>query len=136
MIAASRHKPCPFVLQSLALAAIGLCLSNRVAAEPSAQRPLNPGPGLSQTNSPADQLFRIAFNAASSGDFNTAIINYQRAGVAVPSDCEKAHASAGQQAAMEAKGILKTTGWSGRPTQIFWLRLQELTKSLPCVTVR
>ena len=35
---------------------------------------------------------------------------------------------------MEAKGILKTAGWSGHPTQIFW-PLQELTKSLPFVMI-
>jgi hypothetical protein len=102
----------------------------------SAQRPLNPGLSTPAENSKAGRYFRIAFDAANSGDFDTAIINYNRAFLAVSETCDKAHASAGRQAAMEAKDLYKKTAWASRPTQFFWLRIQDLTKSLPCVFAR
>ena len=125
-------------LLTYALATAAICSVVRVfsAFGQPAQRPLNPIPSTSIDNNQTDRYFKIAFDAANTGDFNTAIINYDRASLAASSDCDKAHASAGKSAAVEAKDLYKKTGWASRPTQFFWLRIQELTKSLPCVYVR
>ncbi|MEG3439785.1 hypothetical protein V0288_21840 [Pannus brasiliensis CCIBt3594] len=100
------------------------------------RRPLNPSeiPGTRETD--LDRYWRLAYNAAVSGDFDTAIINYRRAGAGATGDCDRQHARAGEQAAKEAKTLLKTEGEGSKPTQFFWGRLQELTRSLSCVTVR
>lgn len=99
-------------------------------------RPLNPGPGSKGDHSASDRAFRIAFEAANAGDFDTAAINYGRASLAVRDPCDKAHALSGQTAALEAKALLRSAGGNGNPSQFFWLRIQDLTKGLPCVWVR
>jgi hypothetical protein len=100
------------------------------------RRPLNPSatPQHSETN--LDRTFRLAYNAEVEGDFDTAIINYRRATKLATCDCDRLHAQAGEQAAKEAKALLKTEGEASKPTQFFWGRLQELTKSLSCVIVQ
>jgi hypothetical protein len=100
------------------------------------RRPLNPGTGSRGEHSAQDRAFRIAFDAANAGDFDTAAINYRRAFLAVHDPCEKTHALSGQTAALDAKALLRSVGGKSNPSQFFWLRIQELTKDLPCVWVR
>jgi hypothetical protein len=97
---------------------------------------LNPGPGSKGDNSASDRAFRIAFEAANAGDFDTAAINYGRASLAVRDPCDKAHAQSGRTAALEAKALLRSDGRQSNPSQFFWIRLQELTKGLACVWIR
>lgn len=99
-------------------------------------RPLNPAPSPNTLESLEDRYFRIAFTSATAGDFDTAIINYQRAAAVARSQCERHHAEAGVQAANQGKEVLKKYGSRARPTQGFWSQLRELTASLPCVKVR
>jgi len=98
------------------------------------RRPLNPSATPQRSEAVLDRYFRFAYNAEVAGDFNTAIINYRRAAKQATCDCDRLHAQAGEQAAKEAKVLLKTEGEASKPTQFFWGRLQELTKSLSCVT--
>lgn len=100
------------------------------------QRPLNPIPSAFTENDKAESFFNTAFEAASLGDFDAAIVSYSKAAKPVDSDCDRAHASAGIEAAMEAKELYMKSGWSGRPTQFFWVRIQALTKQLKCVYTR
>lgn len=100
------------------------------------RRPLNPGPGSRDEHSAADRAFRIAFEAANEGDYDTAAINYRRASLATLDPCDKAHAGAGETAALEAKAMLSLVGKQSKTSQLFWMRIQELTKGLPCVWVR
>lgn len=97
-------------------------------------RPLNPDstPQLSETA--LDRYFRLAYNAETEGNFDISIMNYRKAAELANCECDRLHARAGEQAANEAKELLKTEGITSRPTQFFWGRLQELTQSLTCVT--
>jgi hypothetical protein len=135
---ARQLRTCYSTLLTFAVATAAICSVVGVcsALGQPAQRPLNPRQRTSLDNNQTDRFFKIAFDAANLGDFNTAIINYGRASLAASSDCDKAHASAGKGAAVEANDLYKKSGWASRPTQFFWLRIQELTKSLPCVYVR
>ena len=98
-------------------------------------RPLNPAPG-SRSEDAADRAFRIAFEAANVGDFDTAIINYRRALMATHDVCDKTHAEAGQTAAKEAKALVRSSCTKLKANQFFWIRIQEITKGLPCVWIR
>ena len=98
------------------------------------RRLLNPSATPQPSETVLDRYFRLAYNAEVTGDFDTAIINYRRAAKLATCDCDRLHAQAGEQAAKEAKALLKTEGEASKPTQFFWGRLQELTKSLSCVT--
>lgn len=97
-------------------------------------RPLNPDLTGKPGETKLDRYFRIAYDAATVESFDVAIINYRRAVALTTCECERSHAKAGEQAAIEAKERLKTEGTASKPTQFFWIRLQELTNSLPCVT--
>lgn len=100
------------------------------------RRPLNPSATPQRSETALESYFRLAYNAEVGGDFDTAIINYRKAAKQATCNCDKLHAQAGEQAAKEAKTLLKTDGLSSKPTQFFWSRLQELTKSLSCVTTQ
>ncbi len=80
-----------------------------------------------------DHYFLIAHVAAIDGDFDTSIINYQRAMKASKDQCDRHAAMAGIQAANAGKQMLKTKGWASRPTQSYGVLLKELTTSLPCI---
>jgi hypothetical protein len=118
------------------IAAIAIALVTLAGCQPEVRRPLNPGPPSSGHAIAADRAFRIAFDAATAADFDTAAINYQRAFRAARGACHKAHARAGQSAALEAKAAFHSSGWQSKPTQLFWTRLQALTQHLPCVWIR
>ncbi len=98
---------------------------------PALRRPLNPSANA-DSETTLNRYFRLAFDAETGGDFDTAIINYRRAARTAPCACDRSHAQAGEQAAREAKAVA-ATGAATRPTQFFWSRLQELTASLSCV---
>jgi hypothetical protein len=100
------------------------------------RRPLNPPATPQRAETLLDRYFRLAYNAEVAGDFDTAIINYRQAVRLATCNCDRLHAQAGEQAAKEAKALLKTEGEASKPTQFFWGRLQELTKPLSCVTVQ
>jgi hypothetical protein len=100
------------------------------------RRPLNPPATPQRSETVLDRYFRLAYNAEVAGDFNTAIINYRKAAKQATCDCDRSYAQAGEQAAKEAKALLKTEGEASKPTQFFWGRLQELAKSLSCVTTQ
>jgi hypothetical protein len=100
------------------------------------RRPLNPSAAPQRSETVLDRYFRFAYNAEVAEDFNTAIINYSKAAKQTTCDCERSYAQAGEQAAKEAKTLLKTEGEASKPTQFFWGRLQELTKSLSCVNTQ
>jgi hypothetical protein len=99
-------------------------------------RSLNPELNAQKPETDLDRYFRIAYNAETEEDFDTAIINYHRAFESATCDCDKSHAQAGEQAANEAQELLKKEGIASKPTQFFWSRLQELTQSLSCVTTQ
>ncbi|MGJ3246059.1 MAG: hypothetical protein ACFE0I_08300 [Elainellaceae cyanobacterium] len=97
-------------------------------------RPINPDSEAPPSESIVDSYFRLAFDAAMNDtDFDTAILNYQRAGELVTTECEVSYAQAAERAAREARQAVH----EGRrnPTRSFWNRLQELTESLPCVYI-
>jgi hypothetical protein len=98
-------------------------------------RDLNPSSFAQPNESLEDQYFRIAFSAASSADFDTAIINYRRAASVTRNECDRKHALYGMEAALRQKQA-KNRGESHRLTQGFWVLLQRTTKGLSCVTVR
>jgi hypothetical protein len=100
------------------------------------RRPLNPEINTQKLETEIDRYFRIAYNAATENDFDTAIINYHRAFESATCECDQSHSQAGEQAAKEAKELLKKQGIASKPTQFFWSRLQELTQSLSCVTTQ
>ena len=110
--------------------------SNEQNSCESTPRPLNPDANTQKLETDLDRYFRIAYNAETEGDFDTAIINYHRAFESATCNCDRSHAQAGKQAAKEAKELLKKEGISSKPTQFFWGRLQELTQSLSCVTTQ
>ena len=96
------------------------------------RRPLNPDSTPQPSETDLDRYFRLAYNAETEGNFDTAIANYQKAAELASCECDRAHAQAGKLAAQEAQK-LATEGAASKPTQYFWGRLQELTRSLPCV---
>ena len=98
------------------------------------RRPLNPDSTPQPSETDLDRYFRLAYNAETEGDFDTAITNYQKAAELASCECDRSHAQAGKQAAQEAQELLVTEGNASKPTQYFWGRLQELTRSLSCVT--
>jgi hypothetical protein len=98
-------------------------------------RPINPSPQASASESELDRHFRVAFHAATGGDFDTAIINYRRAADDATDHCDRQHAEAGVQAATEAKDE-RTAGRTDLLTQIFARRLEALALPLPCTTVQ
>jgi hypothetical protein len=99
------------------------------------RRPLNPSPNPKSSETALDRYFRLAYDAASAGEFNTAVNNYRKAAEASKCKCDRAHAQAGERAAKEAQELVRTSGAASKPTQFFWHRLQELTESLPCITI-
>ena len=99
------------------------------------RRPLNPDLTRQPSETTLDRYFRLAYNAETEGNFDTSIINYRRAAELATCKCDRSHAIAGEQAAKEAKELLRTEGAASKPTQFFWGRLQELTQSLPCVSL-
>jgi hypothetical protein len=110
--------------------------SNQQKSCDSISRILNPDSNAQKLETDLDRYFRIAYNAETEGDFDTAIINYHRAFESASCECDRSHAQAGEQAAKEAKDLLKKEGIASNPTQLFWVRLQELTQSLSCVTTQ
>jgi hypothetical protein len=98
-------------------------------------RPINPAPRPISPESELDRYFRIAFDAATAGDFDTAIINYRRAASATEDQCDRQHAEAGIEAATAAKAQ-KNAGRTSLLTQIFARKLEELALPLPCTTQR
>lgn len=96
------------------------------------RRPLNPESNPNSSETDLDRYFRLAYNAETGGEFEGSIKYYRKASDLATCECDRAHAKAGQQAATEASKLPA----SSRPTQFFWGRLQELTKSLSCVTTR
>ena len=98
------------------------------------RRPLNPDSTSQPSEAALDRYFRLAYDAETEGNFDTSIMNYRRAAELATCECDRSHGRAGEQAAKEAKELLKTEGAASKPTQFFWGRLQELTQSLPCVT--
>lgn len=105
-----------------------LCLKNR--------RPLNPQSIPLASENALDRYFRLAYDTETEGNFDASITYYHKAAELSTCACDRSHARAGEQAAKEAKNLLKTDGFAGKPTQFFWNRLQELTESLSCVTIR
>lgn len=103
---------------------------------PNILRPLNPDSTPQPSETALDRYFRLAYDAASAGEFNTAIANYRQAAKVATCECDRAHAQAGEKAAQEAQELFKTSGAASKPTQFFWNRLQELTESLPCITIK
>ena len=98
------------------------------------RRPLNPGSTPQPSETDLERYFRLAYDAETEGDFGTAIANYRKAAELASCECDRLHAKAGEQAAQEAQELLATERATSKPTQFFWGRLQELTRSLPCVT--
>ncbi len=96
------------------------------------RRPLNPESNPNSSETDLDRYFRLAYNAETEGNFDASIDYYRKAVELATCDCDLAHAKAGEQAATEASKLTA----SSRPTQFFWGRLQQLTKSLSCVTTR
>ncbi len=114
-----------------------LCLAILLLESPVSARPLNPDRNASSFESPIDQYFRIALDAATGGDFDTAIINYQHAAAAAAdSDCDRKHAEAGVEAAKQAKAVQRKLGARGLPTQGFWQELQRRTAPLRTASSR
>jgi hypothetical protein len=111
-------------------------VSNKPTSCDNISRPLNPEPNAQKLETDLDRYFRIAYNAETEEDFDTAIINYHRAFESATCDCDRSHAQAGKQAANEAKELFKKEGIASKSTQFFWGRLQELTQSLSCVTIQ
>mgnify|MGYP003487397493 CR=1 FL=1 len=110
--------------------------SNQQASCDSIHRPLNPDANSQKLETDLDRYFRIAYNAETEGDFDTAMINYHGAFESATCECDRSHAQAGEKAAKEAKELFKKEGIASKPTQFFWGRLQELTQSLSCVTTQ
>lgn len=98
-------------------------------------RPINPDRRPVSPESDLDRAFRIAVHAAGAADFDTAIINYQRAANLAEDECDRQHAEAGIQAATEVKNRIRD-GANSLLTQEFWNRLQHLALPLPCTTQR
>lgn len=98
-------------------------------------RPLNPANQPTSSASDLDRYFYLAYNYETEGDFDKAILNYQKAAQLSNCDCDRLHAQAGEKAAREAKKLFKEQGMASKPTQFFWGRLQVLTETLPCVKI-
>jgi hypothetical protein len=111
-------------------------VSNKPISCDNISRPLNPELNHQKLETELDRYFRIAYNAETEEDFDTAIINYNRAFESATCECDRSHAQAGKQAAIEAKDLFKKEGIASKPTQFFWNRLQELTQSLSCITIQ
>jgi hypothetical protein len=103
---------------------------------PAFARPLNPSPDANPSETTIDRYFRVAFTAATGGDFDTAIINYHRAMVGANNECDRKHAEAGVDAAKQAKTVQQRFGARAKPTQGFWALLQKLTSSDRCVYIK
>ena|GEM_PF-2250903 len=97
------------------------------------RRPLNPDSTPQPPETSLDRYFRLAYDAETEGNFDTAIANYRNAVKAATCACDRSHALAGEQAAREAKALFQKEGSASKPTQFFWNRLQELTNPLSCV---
>ena len=97
------------------------------------RRLLNPNSTPQSSETTSDRYFRLAYDAATTGSFDVAIANYRKAAETTTCACDRSHATAGGQVAKEAKALLQTAGAASKPTQFFWNRLQELTRSLSCV---
>jgi hypothetical protein len=113
-----------------------LKISNKPTSCDNTSRPLNPELNPQKLETELDRYFRIAYNAETEEDFDTAIINYHRAFESANCECDRSHAQAGEQAAKEAKELFKKEGIASKPTQFFWNRLQQLTQSLSCITIQ
>lgn len=100
------------------------------------RRPLNPDSTSQPSETSLERYFRLAYDAETEGDFDASIIYYRRAAELATCECDRSHARAGEQAAKEAKELLRTEGVASKPTQFFWNRLQELTESLSCVAIQ
>lgn len=99
-------------------------------------RPLNPDPEPQPNETVLDRYFRLAFTQEVSGNFTKAIDYYQQAANLSQCECDHRHALAGKQAAEESQNLLEKEGIESKPTQFFWVRLQELTENLPCIQVQ
>ncbi|MEB3210405.1 MAG: hypothetical protein VKL39_03595 [Leptolyngbyaceae bacterium] len=102
---------------------------------PDPPRPLNPLPQETESESDLDRYFRLAFDAALGGDFDTAIDNYEQALDEASNECDRQHAQAGIQAATEVRERQQGQGQNDFLAQEFWFRLQELALPLPCTTL-
>lgn len=100
------------------------------------RRPLNPDSTPQPSETTLDRYFRLAYDAETEGNFYVAIANYRRAVKIATCACDREHALAGERAAREANALFQTEGSASKPTQFFWNRLQELTRSLSCVIKR
>ncbi|WP_373526270.1 hypothetical protein [Nostoc sp.] len=100
------------------------------------KRLLNPDAELTSSETELDRYFRLAFDAETEGHFEEASSFYQKAAEIATCECDQQHALAGKQAAQEAKDLVSHQGMASKPTQFFWARLQELTRSLPCVQIQ
>lgn len=104
-------------------------------------RPLNPAPPTRAQSLPtgpgraADLAFANAFEQATAADWQAALLSYRQALESSSCSCERSHARAGQRAAREAWFVQRTAGQTAHPTQMFWSRLQYLTRGLACVRV-
>ena len=79
------------------------------------------------------QALAKAFEEAGSANWIAADSAYQKAWELAPCSCDREHARAGQRAVREAWFAQRMYGMASRPTQLYWSRLQYLTKNLPCV---
>lgn len=100
------------------------------------RRPLNPQSIPLPSENALNRYFRLAYDTETEGNFDASIMYYRRAAEVATCECDRLHARAGEQAAKEAKELLKTEGLASKPTQFFWSRLQELTESLSCVIIQ
>lgn len=100
------------------------------------KRPLNPSSQPPPSASELDQYFYLAYAYETEGNFDEAILNYRKAAELSNCECDRLHALAGEQSAREAKEVFKKGGMAARPTQFFWGRLQELTRTLSCVKIK
>jgi hypothetical protein len=99
-------------------------------------RYLNPAADQPSGETELDHHFRLAYLSAIEADFEQSILNYQQAAQLTDCDCDRLHAEAGKIAARESENLLEQEGMASKPTQFFWIRLQELTNTLPCVEIR
>lgn len=99
-------------------------------------RDLNPAPPDPNLGTSLDQTFAQAYEAAVSGAFSEAIVLYEKAGDLGTCECDRHHAQAGSMAAQAALDLSRQDRISDRPTQFFWIQLQDLTKGNECVKVR
>jgi hypothetical protein len=99
------------------------------------KRPLNPSRQAPQNETMPSRYFRLAYNYAIEADFNNAIWSYRQASKYSICKCDNLHAQAGERAAHEAR-LAHRIYINSRATQLFWNKLQDLTKDLECLNIR